>query len=47
MHRAIAWSDGYYGDASSVAALYSLTGKPMLVSNCKIRNCGKEEKHAG
>ena len=47
MYRAIAWSDAYYGDPSSVAVLYSMTGKPMLASNCKIRNCGKEEKHAG
>lgn len=47
MYRAIAWSDAYYGDASSVAVLYSMTGKPLLVSNCKIRNCGKEEEHGG
>ena len=47
MYRAIAWSDAYYGDPSSVAVLYSMTGKPMLASNCKIRNCGKEEEHAG
>ena len=47
MYRAIAWSDAYYGDPSSVAVLYSMTGKPLLISDCKIRNCGEEEKHGG
>lgn len=39
MYRAIAWSDGYYGDASSVAALYALTGKMVLIQNCGWENC--------
>jgi len=30
MHRALAWSDAYYGDGSSLYALYMVTGKPML-----------------
>jgi len=30
LHRSIAYSDAYYGDASSVAALYLLTGKPVV-----------------
>lgn len=31
LHRAICWSDAYYGDAgSSVLALYKQTGKPMM-----------------
>lgn len=38
MYLAIAWSDAYYGDASSVAALYSMTGKPVLTQNCEVRN---------
>jgi hypothetical protein len=33
LHRAIACTDGYYGDYSSLLALYGMTGKPMLVSN--------------
>jgi hypothetical protein len=31
LHRAIAVSDAYYGDWSSLVALYKVTGKPMLV----------------
>ena len=30
LHRSITYSDAYYGDASSVAALYMLTGKPVI-----------------
>ena len=29
LHRAIAWSDAYYGDESSVMFLYLATGKPF------------------
>ncbi|MDR2043799.1 MAG: CDP-glycerol glycerophosphotransferase family protein [Clostridium sp.] len=32
LHRAIAWSDAYYGDRSSLAALYGATKKPLLIS---------------
>ena len=32
MYRAIAISDAYYGDMSSVVELYRKTGKPMLIS---------------
>lgn len=39
MHRSLIWSDAYYGDASSVAVLYSMTGRPMLAQNAKVRNC--------
>ena len=38
MHRALIWSDAYYGDASSVAVLYSMLGKPMLTQNSNLRN---------
>lgn len=31
VHRAIALSDAYYGDASSLVALYESTGKPILI----------------
>lgn len=31
LNRAIAVSDAYYGDGSSVAALYQKTGKPILI----------------
>jgi len=30
LHRAIAWSDGYYGDGSSLVAMYEVTGKPVM-----------------
>ncbi|WGL51908.1 CDP-glycerol glycerophosphotransferase family protein [Nocardioides sp. BP30] len=33
VHRAIAWSDAYYGDWSSLIAMYTATGKPMLVAD--------------
>ena len=33
LHRAIACSDAYYGDRSSVVALYSVTGKPIMMCN--------------
>ena len=33
MHRAIAYSDAMYGDGSSIAILYRMTGKPVLVQN--------------
>lgn len=32
LHRAIAISDAYYGDWSSVVELYKATGKPILLS---------------
>ena len=31
LHRAIAWSDVYFGDASSVVQLYRGTGKPIML----------------
>jgi hypothetical protein len=33
LHRAIAQSDAYYGDWSSLVVMYGLTGKPMMVQN--------------
>lgn len=36
LNRAIAISDAYYGDPSSVAVLYRLTGKPVMIQNSKI-----------
>nr|AGS52806.1 CDP-glycerol:poly(glycerophosphate) glycerophosphotransferase [uncultured bacterium contig00009] len=31
LHRALAWSDAYYGDWSSLVAMYEVTGKPILI----------------
>jgi hypothetical protein len=36
LHRAIAFSDAYYGDGSSLVALYKLTGKPCMIQ--KVEN---------
>jgi len=33
LHRAIVMSDAYYGDASSIFALYDITGKPIMTQN--------------
>ena len=30
LHRAIAWSDAYYGDQSSVEVLFHAAGKPVM-----------------
>jgi len=34
--RAIALSDAYYGDWSSVVELYKVTGKPVMIQNCSM-----------
>lgn len=50
LHRAIAWSDGYYGDRSSVATLFKKTGKPVVIqtanenNNAAFYNLQKDEK---
>ena len=36
MDRAIALSDGYYGDHSSIVYLYKETGKPILMQNVNV-----------
>lgn len=33
LHRAIAVSDAYYGDMSSLVELYRVTGKPVMIQN--------------
>ena len=33
LERAVAWTDGYYGDWSSVIQLYQKTGKPIFIQN--------------
>ena len=43
MYRAIAWSDALYGDNSSVAVLYGMTGKPVLVQNYNVSNTQRGE----
>ncbi|MCL1848222.1 MAG: hypothetical protein FWF83_00900 [Clostridiales bacterium] len=36
LHRAIAWSDAYYGDQSSLVVMYQATGKPVMVQNIGV-----------
>ncbi len=36
LHRAIALSDAYYGDMSSVVELYRMTGKPIMIEDVEI-----------
>jgi len=36
LHRAICYSDAYYGDLSSVIVLYKNTGKPIMLENFAI-----------
>ena len=40
MDRAIAISDAYYGDASSVLQLYRKTGKPIMTQNVDVLGDG-------
>lgn len=36
LHRAIAISDAYYGDSSSLVELYRVTGKPIMIQSVEI-----------
>jgi len=36
LHRAIAWTDAYYGDGSSLVSMYSVTGKPIMLQNMEV-----------
>jgi hypothetical protein len=50
LRRAIAWSDAYYGDWSSLVALYWLTGKPLMIGDIMITDrpgSGGEKKGGG
>lgn len=44
MHKALALSDMYYGDGSSVARLYEKTGKPVMTQHVRIK-WDEEEKN--
>ena len=39
LHRAICWSDGYYGDYSSVLVLYWESRKPILIGKMRSLGC--------
>ena len=36
LHRAIACTDAYYGDGSSLVAMYEATGKPVMISDPNV-----------
>jgi hypothetical protein len=36
LHRALAWTDAYYGYYSSLVPMYLIVGKPALIGNFKI-----------
>ncbi|MBB6677400.1 hypothetical protein [Cohnella lubricantis] len=43
LHRAIAISDAYYGDWGSLVALYSCTGKPVMIQDLSVLSSPKEQ----
>ncbi len=43
-YEAMSISDCYYGSAGSLAVVYGITGKPMLISNYKYDCCSPERK---
>ncbi len=43
LHRAICWSDAYYGDGSSVVQLYEKTQKPMMFENMELTEIDDDE----
>ncbi len=44
MDRAVALSDGYYGDWSSIVHLYQKTGKLLMIQNCQSRSERNDNK---
>ena len=44
LHRALSISDGYYGDWSSLVALYGVTKKPIMIQNLDIIKDFPEEE---
>ncbi|MCL2575613.1 MAG: CDP-glycerol glycerophosphotransferase family protein [Defluviitaleaceae bacterium] len=46
-HRAIAWSDAYYGDKSSLLLLYSFTGKPAMEVDFQISDINTYDNKNG
>ncbi|MDR2547869.1 MAG: CDP-glycerol glycerophosphotransferase family protein [Lachnospiraceae bacterium] len=44
MHRSIAWSDAYYGDMSSLVALYRKKEMPQLIQNVNITDYNNEKE---
>ncbi len=47
LHQALACSDAYYGDYSSVASMYRVTGKPILFQNTNFTRADIEGDEFG
>lgn len=45
MDRAVALSDAYYGDGSSIVQLYQGIGKPLLIQNVDILEKNRKDKY--
>jgi len=45
LHRAIAWSDVYYGDWSSVMAMFDAVGKSVVVQNVEVGEDAEIERN--
>lgn len=48
LHRAIAYTDMYYGDESSLVYLYGVQGKPIVIQNIYYlaNKMGKQQEHS-
>lgn len=46
-HRAIALSEAYYGDWSSLVPMYGVTGKPIMLQNVHMRESLQSEEMRG
>jgi hypothetical protein len=46
LHRSIVWSDAYYGDGSSVVALYLTTGKPVMLQSLATVEADENKKYS-
>jgi outer membrane protein assembly factor BamB len=42
LHRAISWSDAYYGDPSSLVWMYGVTGKPIMLQNIEVLETNRD-----
>ena len=45
LHRALVWSDAYYGDWSSLVAMFGVTGKPIVIQNITEEYCGAIDRY--
>ena len=46
LHRAVTWTDLYYGDESSLINLFGVQGKPVMQQNLYVRLCREASKES-